>query len=224
VHRASLPFSTIFTTMVFVASILFAASCVLPSVMGLTLTTPAGTTEDGTLAVSWTPATGDPTFALVMTNTATKEAIDVATGLVPTALNASVALGQVTPGTYTLEAVQGDAIGTVLSTTQPFQITAAAAAAGGAAAAAPPDVAATSAAAAAVTAAPATAAAATAAAAGKKGKGGAAAKAGAAAAAAKAGAAKAAAAKKAGAAKAGAKKGPRMVTGVKFGRRELYRD
>jgi hypothetical protein len=209
--------------MVFVASILFAASMVLPSVMGLTLNTPAGTTEDGTLAVSWTPATGDPTFALVMTNTGTKEAIDVATGLVPTALNSSVALGQVPPGTYTLEAVQGDAIGTVLSTTQPFQITAAAAG-GAAAAAAPPDVAATSAAAAAVTAAPATAAAATAAAAGKKGKGGAAAKAGAAAAAAKAGAAKAAAAKKAGAAKAGAKKGPRMVTGVKFGRRELYRD
>jgi hypothetical protein len=212
--------------MVFVASILFAASMVLPSVMGLTLNTPANTAEDGTMLVTWTPATGDPTFALLLDGPIS---IDAATGVNPTLGNTSVALGQVPPGTYTLQAVTGDAIGTVLSTSKSFQITAKAA--GGAAAAAPPDVAATSAAAAAVTAAPATAAAATAAAAGtagKKGKGGAAAKAGAAAAAAKAGAAKAAAAKagaaKAGAAKAGAKKGPRMVTGVKFGRRELYRD
>jgi hypothetical protein len=217
--------------MVFVASILFAASMVLPSVMGLTLNTPANTAEDGTMLVTWTPAAGDPTFALLLDGPIS---IDAATGVNPTLGNTSVALGQVPPGTYTLQAVTGDAIGTVLSTSQSFQITAkaaggaaAAAAAGGAAAAAAPAVAATGAAAAAVTAAPATAAAATAAAAGtagKKGKGGAAAKAGAAAAAAKAGAAKAAAAKKAGAAKAGAKKGPRMVTGVKFGRRELYRD
>jgi len=216
--------------MVFVASILFAASMVLPSVMGLTLNTPANTAEDGTMLVTWTPAAGDPTFALLLDGPIS---IDAATGVNPTLGNTSVALGQVPPGTYTLQAVTGDAIGTVLSTSQSFQITAkaaggaaAAAAAGGAAAAAAPAVAATGAAAAAVTAAPATAAPATAAAAttGKKGKGGAAAKAGAAAAAAKAGAAKAAAAKKAGAAKAGAKKGPRMVTGVKFGRRELYRD
>ncbi|KAJ6483082.1 hypothetical protein C8R45DRAFT_1075443 [Mycena sanguinolenta] len=206
--------------MVFIASILFAASFVLPSVMGLKLNTPANTAEAGTLLVTWTPAKGDPTFALLLDGPIS---IDAATGVNPTAGNTSVALGQVPPGTYKLQAVTGDAIGTVLSTSQPFQITAEGAVA------APPATA---------TAAPAKGNTGTGAKTGKTGKGGAktgkAAKGGAT----KAGAAKGAkpkgaqgakpkaapAAPKAAAGKAGAKKGPRMVSGVKFGRRELYRD
>ncbi|KAJ6483081.1 hypothetical protein C8R45DRAFT_1099396 [Mycena sanguinolenta] len=187
--------------MVFIASILFAASCVLPSAMGLTLNTPTNTAEAGNLLVTWTPAATDPTFAILLKGPIS---IDVATGVKPALGNTTVALGQIPPGTYTVEAVTGDAIGTVLSTSQPFQITPE-----GAVAAAAPAAAAPAAAAPAV-AAPATAAPATAAPAkgntaktGKKGKG------------AKAG--------KAAKGRKGAKKGPRMVPGA-FGRRELYRD
>ncbi|KAJ7501243.1 hypothetical protein B0H11DRAFT_757026 [Mycena galericulata] len=88
-------------------SILFsAAACVLPSVMGLTLNTPTGTDADGVLNVTWTT---------------------VAT------LAESVSLGSIPPGTYKVQAVVGDDIATVLSTSGDFTIGAA-----GAAAAAPP--------------------------------------------------------------------------------------
>ncbi|KAJ7302664.1 hypothetical protein DFH08DRAFT_904899 [Mycena albidolilacea] len=50
--------------MVFIASILFA--CVLPSVMGIKLDTPKDTAADGTLLVTWKPAATDPTMALVL--------------------------------------------------------------------------------------------------------------------------------------------------------------
>jgi len=221
--------------MVFVASILFA--CVLPSVMGLKLNTPADTDAFSALNVTWTTQAGDPTFALLLAGEA---GIDIATGVNPAALAESVELGDVPPGTYTLQAVVGDDIDTILSTSGSFTIspagTAAAAgnnaAAGGAATGA---VAATTG--------------------GSAGKGGATANAGAAAKAAQAKAAaeakakaaaeakakaaaeakaKAAAAAKAkaaaeakakAAAQAKAKgKGGRSLVSAKFGRRDLYRD
>ncbi|KAJ7021952.1 hypothetical protein C8F04DRAFT_1402655 [Mycena alexandri] len=83
--------------------ILLASACVLPSVMGLTLNTPVTTDEDGTLAVTWTTAAGDPTFALELVGASST--FDVATGVVPTTLSSNVGLGQIPPGTYKLQAV-----------------------------------------------------------------------------------------------------------------------
>ncbi|KAJ7714477.1 hypothetical protein DFH07DRAFT_785770 [Mycena maculata] len=181
--------------MVFItaASILFAS--VLPSVMGLTLNTPADTTADGVLAVTWSTVSTDPVFALFLSG---PEGVDIATGVEPSALSANVTLGSVAPGTYTVTANTGDDIETVLSTSGSFTIGAAGSAV--AAAGAGDNAAAGAAAAGAVeAAAPATAAPATAAKAKGKGK-----------------AAKGKAAKD--------KKGPRSVVSAKFGRRELYRD
>ncbi|KAJ7473117.1 hypothetical protein B0H11DRAFT_2195725 [Mycena galericulata] len=133
--------------MVFVkASILFsAAACVLPSVMGLTLNTPTGTDADGVLNVTWTTVASDPVFALELVGPVS---IDAATGVEPATLAESVNLGSIPPGTYKVQAVVGDDIATVLSTSGDFTIGAAGAAvaaaagdnsaAGGAAAAAPP--------------------------------------------------------------------------------------
>jgi hypothetical protein len=118
--------------MVFVkASILFsAAACVLPSVMGLTLNTPTGADADGVLNVTWTTVASDPVFALELVGPVS---IDAATGVQPATLAESVNLGSIPPGTYKVQAVVGDDIATVLSTSGDFTIGAA-----GAAAAAPP--------------------------------------------------------------------------------------
>ncbi|KAJ6631897.1 hypothetical protein B0H10DRAFT_1529 [Mycena sp. CBHHK59/15] len=202
--------------MVFLASTLFAA-CVLPSVMGLTLNTPAGAVEDGTVAVTWTTVATDPKFSLLLVSPT--EAFDVAQGIDPTTLSDTVALGNIPPGSgYTLQAVVADDINTVLSTSGAFTVSPAGTAANAGAAAG---------AAGAATGAATTGTAAAA----KTGKGTKGAK-GAAAAAAGAGAAKAAAAKaataKAAAAKAakgkGFRQGGRSVASAKFGRRELYRE
>jgi len=202
---------------------------VLPSVMGLTLNTPANAVAGGSLAVTWKTQAGDPKFSLILQGPT--ESIDLAQGIDPTTLNDTVALGSTPPGSgYVLNAVVADDIETSLSKSSAFTISAAGAAGAGDAAAAG----------AAAAGAAATSAAATSTAATGTGKGkGAAAKAGAAAAAAKAkgaaaaqaakakgaAAAKAAQAKgQAAAAKAKAGKNGRSVASVKFGRRELYRD
>jgi len=218
--------------MVFVAASLLLG--LLPSAMGLVFNTPTGVAEDGTFLASWTPAAGDPTFALFLKGPIT---IDVATGVNPANGNISVTLGAVPPGTYALEANTGDDIETILATSSTFALGApgtggAAAAAGAGAAAAGAGAAAAgagnaAAAGGAATGAATGAAAGTGAAAaaggqalnGKKGKGGAAAKAGAAAAAAKAAAAKAAAAKAAAAKAAAAKAAAAKKGGKKAGKR-----
>ncbi|KAJ6533900.1 hypothetical protein DFH09DRAFT_1406108 [Mycena vulgaris] len=222
--------------MLSLTNVLFASVLVLPSAMGLTLNTPTGAAAEGTVLVTWSTVATDPKFSLLLVDQQNKETFDVAQGIAPTALNTTVALGAVPPGTYTLQAVEADSINTFLSATGTFTVSAAGAAGAGTAA--------TGAAVAANN-----AGAATGKAAGKTGKGkggkaaGAKAAGGANAAAAKAAAAKAAAAKAAGAkataaaatAKAakpakGAKAakgkgfGGRSVVSAKFGRRELYRD
>ncbi|KAF7296313.1 hypothetical protein HMN09_01101100 [Mycena chlorophos] len=114
--------------MVFIsASVLSLAALLLPSAMALTLNTPADVDADGTLLASWTPATGDPTFALLLSGPVS---IDIATGVVPTALNESVVLGDIPPGTYKLQAAVGDNIDKVISTSGSFQIGAIGAATG----------------------------------------------------------------------------------------------
>jgi len=208
--------------MVFFVSILLAF--VLPSVMGLTLNTPSGAVAGGTLLVTWTTVAGDPTFSLLLVNA--QESIDLAQGIAPSALNDTVGLDQALSGSFSLQAVAADNIGTVLSTTQPFTISpAGSAAADGASAGAAADNAASGAAAGtAATGAAAAGTAATGAAAGSAGT----------AAAATASAAKAAAGNNN---KAAAKAKPqpqpqshqsnkhgRSVTSAKFGRRDLYRD
>ncbi|KAJ6537801.1 hypothetical protein B0H19DRAFT_374158 [Mycena capillaripes] len=89
--------------------------------MGLTLNTPVTTDADGTLEVTWTTVAGDPTFALELNGPIN---IDVATGLAPAALKSSVGLGQIPPGTYTLQAVVGDDIEKVIATSGSFTIAA----------------------------------------------------------------------------------------------------
>ncbi|KAF7368698.1 hypothetical protein MVEN_00194400 [Mycena venus] len=101
----------------FAASILF--TCVLPSVMGLTLDTPAATDADGTLLVTWKPVKGDPAFTLILDGAIN---VDIATGIKADAGNTSVGLGFVPPGSYKLQAVVADDIDTVLSTSGDFQI------------------------------------------------------------------------------------------------------
>ncbi|KAJ6550257.1 hypothetical protein B0H19DRAFT_187629 [Mycena capillaripes] len=106
--------------MVLVASILLAF--VLPSVMGLQLDTPVTTDADGSLEVTWKTDCGDPAFTLILDGPIN---IDIATGIKPEDLKTSVGLGQIPPGTYTLQAVVADDIEKVLSTSKPFQIDAA---------------------------------------------------------------------------------------------------
>nr|GAT51137.1 predicted protein [Mycena chlorophos] len=106
--------------MVFVsASVLSLAALLLPSAMALTLNTPADVDADGTLLASWTPAAGDPTFALLLSGPVS---IDIATGVNPTSLNESVVLGDIPAGTYKLQAAVGDDIDKVISTSGSFQI------------------------------------------------------------------------------------------------------
>jgi len=199
---------------------------VLPSVMGLTLNTPANAVAGGSLAVTWQTQAGDPKFSLILQGPT--ESIDLAQGIDPTTLNDTIALGSTPPGSgYVLNAVVADDIETSLSKSGAFNINAAGAAGAGNAAGTG----------AAATGAAATSAAATATGNTGKGKGKGAAAAAAAAAKAKgaaaaqaakakgAAAAQAAKAKgQAAAAKAKAGKNGRSVASVKFGRRELYRD
>ncbi|KAJ6477976.1 hypothetical protein DFH09DRAFT_435186 [Mycena vulgaris] len=97
--------------MVFLANILFSA-CVLPSVMGLILNTPAGATDDATVVVTWTTVATDPKFSLLLVSAT--EAFDVAQGIDPTTLNTTVGLGNIPPGAgYKLQAVVADDIDTV---------------------------------------------------------------------------------------------------------------
>ncbi|KAJ6528008.1 hypothetical protein DFH09DRAFT_161993 [Mycena vulgaris] len=109
--------------MVFLANILFSA-CVLPSVMGLTLNTPAGATDDATVVVTWTTVATDPKFSLLLVSAT--EAFDVAQGIDPTTLNTTVGLGNIPPGAgYKLQAVVADDIDTALSTSGGFAVSAA---------------------------------------------------------------------------------------------------
>jgi hypothetical protein len=115
--------------MVFIATSFILAACLLPSAMGLTLNTPAGTDADGQLDVTWTTVSTDPVFAIELVGPVS---IDAATGVVPSTLKETVNLGSIPPGTYKLQAVVGDDIATVLSTSGDFTIGAAGAAVAGA--------------------------------------------------------------------------------------------
>ncbi|KAJ7186047.1 hypothetical protein C8R46DRAFT_1289515 [Mycena filopes] len=112
--------------MLFNAFILLACASALPSALGLTLDTPVNTDADGNLAVTWT---ADPTFALKLVGPIS---IDIATGVDPAELSTTVGLGQIPPGKYKLQAVVGDDIDQVISTSKSFTI-------GAAKAAPPPD-------------------------------------------------------------------------------------
>ncbi|KAJ7466167.1 hypothetical protein B0H11DRAFT_2284634 [Mycena galericulata] len=115
--------------MVFIATSFILAACLLPSAMGLTLNTPAGTDADGVLDVTWTTVSTDPVFAIELVGPVS---IDAATGVVPSTLKESVNLGSIPPGTYKLQAVVGDDIEKVLSTSGEFTVGAAGAAIAGA--------------------------------------------------------------------------------------------
>ncbi|KAJ6472863.1 hypothetical protein C8R47DRAFT_1324535 [Mycena vitilis] len=108
--------------MFFSSTLLFGAAVVLPSVMGLTLDTPVTTDADGTLEVTWQPADADPAVTLLLKGPIS---IGIATGIAAATAKASVGLGQIPPGKYTLMAVNADDIETVLSTSQEFTIAAA---------------------------------------------------------------------------------------------------
>jgi len=225
--------------MVFVSASLFLLASVLPSVMGLTLDTPADTESNGAIAVTWKTVAGDPKFSLLLVDQDNKESIDAQTGIDPTLLKQTVNLGTVTPGNYILQAVNADDIEVPVATSGAFKIGAAgsiaaagaggnnaaaggaAAGAGGAAAATcpPPTTVTVTAAAGAATGAASTGAASTGAASGSGAAAAAAAAAAQAATAAKAGkgkgAAQAAAAKGKGAAQAAAAKGKAAAAAAK---------
>ncbi|KAJ7795148.1 hypothetical protein B0H14DRAFT_3496330 [Mycena olivaceomarginata] len=106
--------------MLYIASILLASA--LTSVMGIKLNTPADTAADDTLLITWTPASTDPTMAMVLDGPIS---VDIATGVASAAGNTSVGLGNIPPGTYKLQAVVGDDLETVLDTSGSFKILAA---------------------------------------------------------------------------------------------------
>ncbi|KAJ7302676.1 hypothetical protein DFH08DRAFT_72095 [Mycena albidolilacea] len=106
--------------MLYIASILLASA--LTSVMGIKLNTPADTAADDTLLITWTPASTDPTMAMVLDGPIS---VDIATGVASAAGNTSVGLGNIPPGTYKLQAVVGDDLETILDTSGSFKILAA---------------------------------------------------------------------------------------------------
>ncbi|KAJ7607970.1 hypothetical protein FB45DRAFT_1011176 [Roridomyces roridus] len=111
--------------MVFVSASLFLLASVLPSVMGLTLDTPADTESNGAIAVTWKTVATDPKFTILLVDQDNKESIDAQTGVDPTLLKQTVNLGTVTPGNYILQAVNADDIEVPLSTSGAFKIGAA---------------------------------------------------------------------------------------------------
>ncbi|KAJ7638340.1 hypothetical protein FB45DRAFT_399337 [Roridomyces roridus] len=103
--------------------------------MALKLDTPAAAQTKGAIAVTWTTAKTDPKFTLILQRQDANMDIDVATGIDPTTLKATVNIGAVPPGTYKLQAVQAADIAVPLASTGTFQITAAGAGGNNAAAA-----------------------------------------------------------------------------------------
>jgi len=110
--------------MVFVTPSLLLA-CLLPlGASAIKLNTPSTTASNGDLALTWQVTAGDPTLAMFLVGS---ETVDIATGVNPAAGNQTIKLGEVVPGTYTVQARNGDDIEKIIDTSGQFQITAASA-------------------------------------------------------------------------------------------------